>query len=83
MGCSQSNNQQNNPNLNFNNRNRYKSSDEYAYKVVILGDVYVGKTSILENYLSQNNTDETYQTTVGIAFSQKVVTIDENTAINL
>lgn len=50
---------------------------------MILGDVYVGKTSILENYLSQNNTDETYQTTVGIAFSQKVVTIDENTAINL
>ena len=63
--------------------NRYKHTDEYAYKIVILGDVYVGKTSILERYLNQENSQQDYQTTVGLAFSQKVVSLSEDVQVNL
>lgn len=67
----------------FFNNSRYKQIEGYSYKVVILGDVFVGKTSILEKYLNQNNSSQEYQTTVGIAFSQKVVYINEQVAVNL
>ena len=73
MGCSSSRQYENNPNLNFNKKDRYKNTDSHAYKVVILGDVYVGKTSIIEKYLNGENITGEYQTTVGIAFSQKIV----------
>ena len=60
-----------------------KKKDELTYKVVILGDVYVGKTSILKNLQKNREKDESYDPTIGFAFSQKTIPIENNKLVNL
>lgn len=48
------------------------------YKIVILGDQYVGKTSIL-NKFKYENTDEKYTPTIGIDFLTKNVYLEDKT----
>jgi small GTP-binding protein len=81
MGCSNSS-----PNLNpkrdvFLRNNKKK--EELTYKVVLLGDVYVGKTSILKNLQKTSEQDESYDPTIGFAFSQKTIPIDNNILVTL
>lgn len=60
-----------------------KKKDELTYKVVILGDVYVGKTSILKNLQKSREKDESYDPTIGFAFSQKRIPLDNEKIVNL
>lgn len=48
------------------------------YKIVILGDQFVGKTSILNKY-KYENTDEKYTPTIGIDFLTKNVYLEDKT----
>lgn len=53
---------------------RYRRKEDLVYKVVLLGDVFVGKTSILSS-LQRQGTISTYSPTIGFAYSQKSITL--------
>ncbi|OMJ94337.1 hypothetical protein SteCoe_2539 [Stentor coeruleus] len=46
------------------------------YKLVFLGDIYVGKTSIINQFMYENF-DTNYQATIGIDFLSKTLTIGD------
>ena len=75
MGGSCSSNQQADTSnrLNMVDSDRYRKKEDLTYKVVILGDVYVGKTSILSSLQRNNNQKSSYEPTIGFAFSQKTI----------
>lgn len=50
---------------------------ENKYKVIMLGDFSVGKTSLIRRYV-ENAFDEAYLTTIGVRVSQKPVAPDNN-----
>ncbi|MHA1231365.1 MAG: Rab family GTPase [Candidatus Helarchaeota archaeon] len=50
---------------------------EYKFKVVLLGDSGVGKTSIIDRYVNNRFKDK-YQPTLGVDFLIKDITINEN-----
>lgn len=52
------------------------------FKVVLLGNPSVGKTSIVNRYLSQKFTNE-YQVTIGSTFQQKLVTLPSGGTVKL
>ncbi|MFX0047684.1 MAG: GTP-binding protein [Candidatus Hermodarchaeota archaeon] len=54
---------------------------EYSFKLVLTGDYEVGKTSLIRRFV-QNLFKESYQSTVGVEISKKVIKIAENTKIN-
>ncbi len=54
--------------------NRYRRNDDLTYKVVLLGDVFVGKTSILSSLQHQGPVSN-YSPTIGFAYSQKVISL--------
>ena len=62
--------------LNLLDRERYKGSESLTYKVVLLGDVFVGKTSVLTALQKTDLQDSSYDPTIGFAFSQKAIPID-------
>ncbi len=53
---------------------RYRRNENLSYKVVLLGDVFVGKTSILSS-IQRIGTDSNYSPTIGFAFSQKAIVL--------
>ena len=48
------------------------------YKLVFLGDVYVGKTSIINRFMYETF-DVNYQATIGIDFLSKTMYLDDRT----
>ena len=61
-----------------------KKEDEFTYKIVLLGDVFVGKTSIIKNLQEVNKEDSSsYEPTIGLAFTQKSIYLDNKKKINL
>lgn len=48
------------------------------YKIVFLGDLGVGKTSIINQFIN-NTFDETHQPTIGIDFLSKTIYLDDRT----
>src|SRR5574343_888373 len=46
------------------------------YKLVFLGDIYVGKTSIINQFMYENF-DNNYQATIGIDFLSKTLNIGD------
>lgn len=48
------------------------------FKIIILGDSGVGKTSLLNQYVNQKYTQQ-YRATVGADFMTKEVVVDERT----
>lgn len=53
-----------------------------AYKVVLIGDSGVGKSSIIHNYLTKKFSPK-YDTTIGTDFISKKIELDNNFSINL
>ncbi|XP_015180187.1 PREDICTED: ras-related protein Rab-37-like isoform X2 [Polistes dominula] len=51
--------------------------DDFAHKTILLGDSGVGKTSLLVQFDTGNFQPGNFAATVGIGFTNKVVTVDE------
>lgn len=54
----------------------------YLYKVLIVGDINVGKTSILDQF-TNGHFDDSYISTIGIDFNVKTVHLDDSVKIKL
>lgn len=56
--------------------------NEYLFKVVVVGDIGTGKTSIIKRYV-HNIFSMHYKSTIGVDFALKVINWDENNIIRL
>ncbi len=54
----------------------------YRFKAILLGNVYVGKTSILNRFVDSKFKHD-YMCSVGVEFKVKSIFINENTAADL
>jgi GTPase SAR1 family protein len=54
----------------------------YRFKVILLGDIAVGKTSILSRFVEEKFSSE-YKCNVGVEFKVKSLFIDESTGADL
>ena len=50
-------------------------SYEFMFKVVLVGDMSVGKTNIIAKYL-KNDFSEDYKTTIGVEFHSKIAKVE-------
>ena len=55
---------------------------QHLYKVLVIGDYAVGKTSIIKRYCEGYFTPN-YKLTIGVDFAVKVVEWDDNTRVSL
>ncbi len=55
---------------------------EYLFKVVIVGDVGSGKTSIIQKYV-HNLFSDSYRSTIGVDFALKYLKLDDSTTVRL
>jgi len=55
---------------------------QHLYKVIVIGDYAVGKTSLIKRYCEGYFTPN-YKLTIGVDFAVKVVDWDENTSVSL
>lgn len=55
---------------------------EHLFKVLVIGDLGVGKTSIIKRYVHQIFSQH-YRATIGVDFALKVLNWDNNTVIRL
>ena len=69
------NNNQNNPLFNPNKQ-------IYNLKIIILGDIAVGKTSVINRFIS-NTFSDSYKTSISCEFQKKELDIDGETGANL
>ena len=58
------------------------NADLVEFKVILLGDVSVGKTSIFERYIN-NNKDKQFEPTISTNFDVKVLSLDANTSVKM
>ncbi|XP_049817786.1 ras-related protein Rab-32 isoform X2 [Aethina tumida] len=55
---------------------------DHLYKILVIGDLGTGKTSIIKRYVHKFFT-QNYRATIGVDFALKVITWDENTLVRL
>jgi len=55
---------------------------EFLHKVLVVGDIGTGKTSIIRRYV-HNVFSQHYKCTIGVDFALKVINLDENTIVRL
>ncbi|XP_053561048.1 ras-related protein Rab-38 [Bombina bombina] len=55
---------------------------EHLYKILVIGDLGVGKTSIIKRYVHQNFSPH-YRATIGVDFALKVINWDTDTVVRL
>ena len=60
----------------------FKGKTESIFKVIVIGDPAVGKTSLLTKF-STNQLVEKYIPTVGVNILKEVVKIDSDNVVNL
>lgn len=54
-----------------------EAGDEYKFRVVLLGEAAVGKTSLIKRY-TENSFDEEYKQTIGTTFASKDVAVADD-----
>lgn len=54
----------------------------YNFKIIVLGDIAVGKTSVIGRYITNTFSNE-YKSSIGCELKQKTVDIDKDTQVNL
>ena len=72
---------------NYTNDSYYRESSImdriiYRFKVILLGDIAVGKSSILSRFVDDKYTNE-YRCNVGVEFKVKSMFLDENRGADL
>ena len=60
----------------------YQGRTESIYKVIVIGDPAVGKTSLLTKF-AKNQFEERYLPTVGVNILKEPISLDESTVVNL
>ncbi|MBN3283476.1 RAB38 protein, partial [Polyodon spathula] len=55
---------------------------EHLYKILVIGDLGVGKTSIIKRYVHQHYS-QNYRATIGVDFALKVLNWDADTVVRL
>ena len=60
----------------------YQGRTEAIYKVIVIGDPAVGKTSLLTKF-AKNQFEERYLPTVGVNILKEPINLDESTIVNL
>lgn len=60
----------------------FQGRTEAIYKVIVIGDPAVGKTSLLTKF-AKNTFEERYIATVGVNIVKEPITLDDSTTINL
>ena len=56
---------------------------DYFFKLLVIGDVCVGKTSFVDRYVYNKEFDSTYKTTIGVDFAIKSLKWSETERIRL
>eukprot|EP01095_Lingulamoeba_sp_RSL-Kostka_P006754 TRINITY_DN2136_c0_g3_i1.p1 TRINITY_DN2136_c0_g3~~TRINITY_DN2136_c0_g3_i1.p1 ORF type:complete len:235 (+),score=88.36 TRINITY_DN2136_c0_g3_i1:50-706(+) len=56
--------------------------NEYLYKVLVVGDIGTGKTSIIKRFV-HGMFSMSYKSTIGVDFALKVINLDENSIVKL
>lgn len=54
----------------------------FIFKVIVIGDPFVGKSCILDRYLNEQF-NENYELTVGLEFGAKTINTKDKTQIKL
>lgn len=54
----------------------------YQYKIILLGDIAVGKTSVVSRFIN-NTFTETYKCNIGVDYRSKTITFDNKTGYEL
>lgn len=78
-----------NQNLNKNSNNNNQNSallnvnkQTYNIKIIVLGDIAVGKTSIIKRYITNTFTEQ-HKTTISTEQNKKKINLDGETIVNL
>jgi predicted GTPase len=72
-----------NDNLNINSQiNKNIQLKQYEFKIIILGEYNVGKTSIIKKYV-ENEFNQINKTTINTNIYNKIIRMDNNTIIKL
>ena len=60
----------------------YKNLEVYEFKIILIGEPGVGKTSIMSKYIS-NEFKSSYQSTLGVEFKSKEIYLDNSSCARL
>lgn len=66
----------------FPNGNNGNQKNEVLYKILVIGELGSGKTSLIKRYVHQFFSQH-YRATIGVDFALKVINYDANTIIRL
>ena len=75
-------NEEKTENLNQNNPLYSENKQIFNIKIIVVGDISVGKTSLIRRYIT-NLFSEDPRASISCEFQKKTLDIDENTSVNL
>ena len=71
-----------NSNINKNNPSYNSNKKNFNLKIIVVGDISVGKTSVIKRYIT-NTFSEEHKSTISCEFKKKTLEIDAETCANL